>query len=97
MVTGKETDPALPAAAMLEELCRMDCRLLREKAEILDQYRQDCITIGQEISVVRGDSVRHGTAMDVDAEGALIVRYSDGTAEAVNSGEVSIRGMYGYI
>jgi biotin-(acetyl-CoA carboxylase) ligase len=30
-----------------------------------------------------------------DAE--LLVRFPDGTREAVSSGEVSIRGMYGYL
>ena len=97
MVTGKRMDPALLAAAMLESLHRMDDRLLTEKSAILEDYRKDCITIGKEISVVRGEIIRYGQALDVDAEGALIVKYKDGTLETVNSGEVSIRGMYGYI
>lgn len=97
MVTGRKNDPARLAAALLESLARMEGQLLRCKASLLEQYRKDCITIGQDISVVRGDSVRHGRALSVDEEGALVVRYEDGTTEAVNSGEVSIRGMYGYI
>ena len=97
MVTGQKNDPAALAAAMLDALARMDSRLLTEKAAILDAYRSDCVTIGQEISVVRGDEIRHGTALSVDEEGALVVRYDDGTVCAVNSGEVSIRGMYGYV
>lgn len=97
MVTGKQYDPALLAAAMLEALQQMDARLLMEKDAILASYRRDCITIGQEISVVQGDEIRHGRALDVDGDGALVVEYDDGTVAAVNSGEVSIRGMYGYI
>ena len=97
MVTGKRMDPALLAAAMLESLQRMDDRLLTEKDTILADYRKNCITIGKEISVVRGENIRYGQALDVDAEGALIVKYEDGTLETVNSGEVSIRGMYGYV
>ena len=97
MVTGKQNDPAVLAAAMLEALYRMDACLLTQKSAILDAYRKDCVTIGREISVVRGDSVRHGKALSVDDEGALVVEYEDGTVAAVNSGEVSIRGMYGYI
>ena len=38
-----------------------------------------------------------GYALDVDGSGALIVRYPDGTVGSVNSGEVSVRGMYGYL
>lgn len=97
MVTGKENDPARLAAALLEELAKMDTQLLTAKDSILNQYRTDCITIGQQICVVRGDLVRHGQALTVDTEGALLVQYEDGTTESVNSGEVSIRGMYGYV
>ncbi len=97
MVTGTPPDPARLAAAMLEALFRMDRRLLTDKESMLRAYRRDCITIGQEISILRGDSVRRGTALDVDPDGALVVRCSDGSVEHVNSGEVSIRGMYGYL
>ena len=98
MVTGTEIDRSAVAAAMMEALFRMDQILLAEKAEILNRYRHDCITVGQEISLLRvGEEVRHGRAVDVDQEGALVVEFSDGHREAVNSGEVSIRGMYGYL
>ena len=97
MVTGEETDRALLAAKMIEALYQMNRELLSDRAGILARYRQDCITLGQEISLVRGDEIRHGKALDVDENGALIVRYEDGTIEAVNSGEVSVRGMYHYV
>lgn len=97
MVTGGPVDRARVAASMLEALQTMDSRLLTDKAGILTQYRSDCITVGQEISLVRGDAVRYGTALDVADSGALVVRFSDGHTEEVNSGEVSVRGMYGYV
>lgn len=97
MATGKNCDRALLVASILAALARMDRGLLTEKASMLAQYRRDCVTIGQEISVVRGEDVRHGKALSVDEEGALVVAYDDGSVQAVNSGEVSIRGMYGYV
>lgn len=96
MVTGSPVSPARMAAAMMEALGRMDAGLLTEKEAILRRYRTDCITIGQDISLVRGDEIRYGHAVDVDENGALVVRFPDGSVEAVNSGEVSVRGMYGY-
>ena len=96
-ITGTDVSPADVAAAMLEALHRMDSILLSGKEALLDRYRTDCVTVGQEISVVRGSEVRHGKALCVDAEGALVVEYPDMTREAVTSGEVSIRGMYGYV
>lgn len=97
MITGHNIDRTKVAAAMMDALYRMDYDLLQKKAEILKQYRQNCITIGQEISLVRGEEVRHGTAIGVDDEGALIIRFPDGIVQTVNSGEVSVRGMYGYV
>ena len=98
MVTGGDIDRAKVAAAMMESLRKMDQILLTKKEEILDDYRNDCITVGQEISLLRvGEEVRHGKAISVDAEGALVVEFADGHLETVNSGEVSVRGMYGYL
>lgn len=97
MAAGQEIDRAKTAAAMLDALYQMDRRLLSHKDSILDQYRRDCVTLGKEISLVRGDEVRHGAALDIGSDGALIVRFPDGHREAVNSGEVSVRGMYGYV
>ena len=95
--TNSEVSIPAMTAASLASLAAMSDRLLSHRQEILDQYRKDCVTIGKEISVVTPTSVRHGVAVDVDAEGALVVDFPDGKREAVNSGEVSIRGMYGYI
>ena len=97
MVTESRTEPVKLAVSMLERLYQMDRCLLSAKETMLERYRADCITLGQEISLVRGDEVRHGKALSVDAEGALVVVFPDGHQEAVNSGEVSVRGMYGYI
>ena len=97
MVTGRHTDVCVLAAALLNSLQTMSERLLREKEALLDTYRARCVTLGREVSVVRPDSVRHGKALSVDDQGALVVAFDQGTTEAVNAGEVSIRGMYGYV
>ena len=97
MVSGQVVDRSAVAAAMMEALWEMDQNLLTGRESTLARYRGDCVTVGQEISLVRGEEIRHGKALDVDPSGALVVAFSDGHREAVNSGEVSIRGMYGYI
>ena len=33
---------------------------------------------------------------DINADGALLVRFPDGNIREVTAGEVSVRGMYGY-
>ena len=83
--------------SLIRSLLALCTSLSEQKTQLLSQYRKDCITLGQQICVLRGDDVRHGTALDIDEEGALIVLYTDGESTAVSSGEVSIRGMYGYV
>ena len=88
-------DRAKVAAALVEAFASMD---LGRKEAVMDRYRAGCITLGREVSLLRGgDAVRHGRAVDIDADGALIVEFAPGQREAVNSGEISIRGMYGYV
>ena len=97
-VTGQEIERHKVAAAMIDALLVMDRQLLTEKDAIMDRYRDDCITLGQAVSVVKADGlVRHGTALDLDSDGGLLVRFDDGSQETVSSGEVSVRGMYGYV
>lgn len=90
-------DTAKMAAAMVDSLFRMDQQLLTQQAQILAAYRQDCITIGKNILVHRADSTIPGKAVDIDEQGGLLVSFPDGTMRAVSSGEVSVRGMYGYV
>ncbi len=97
MLTGKPVEPAVLAAALLVELEAMSRRLLDDKAVMMAFYRHNCITLGKEISVVTSSAIRHGHALDLDEDGALLVRFSDGNVELVNSGEASVRGMYGYL
>ena len=97
MAAGREIERAKVAAAMMDALHIMANRLLTEKTQILKRYRRDCITVNQEVVLVRGEEKRYGFALDIDEEGALVVRFSDGSTESVSSGEISVRGMYGYV
>lgn len=96
-ILGAKTDRNALAASVIVQLENMSGRLLTQKAQIMADFTARCVTIGQDISLVRGDLVRHGKALSIDENGALVVRFPDGNWEAVASGEVSIRGMYGYL
>lgn len=95
--TGTDCPPALLAAALTKTFYEMDTQLFSQKAALMDAYRRRCITLGQEISIVRGEEIVHATALDLDGNGGLTVRLADGRVKTVASGEVSIRGMYGYL
>ena len=92
--TVSPTDLEKVLTAALEEISRI---LIHRKSAIMDRYRADCITLGKEIVIVQGEAIRHATAIDLDPEGGLIVRLPNGNLETVASGEVSVRGMYGYL
>lgn len=93
----RQTDRITLAAALIETLYQMNASLLRSKADMMARFKGRCVTIGKEISILRGDQVRHGKALDIDPDGALVVQLPDGSQEVIASGEVSIRGMYGYL
>lgn len=97
MFAPQEINRAKVAAEMIRALETMSDSLITGKDVLLNRYRKDCVTIGQTVSVVTPTSKRIGKALDIDGDGALIVRYEDGITEAVQTGEVSVRGMYGYL
>ena len=63
---------------------------------ILDEYKKYCVTIGRDVSVIFKKETVTGKAVDVDENGALVVETANGIIR-VTSGEVSVRGIYGYI
>jgi BirA family biotin operon repressor/biotin-[acetyl-CoA-carboxylase] ligase len=92
----KRCDPAALAAALIQRLQQMDGQL-REKKQIMASYKARCVTLGKEVSWMAGDTLHHGTALDLDENGGLVLQLSDGTTKIAAFGEVSIRGMYGYL
>ncbi len=97
MATGHPVDRERITARLILALSDMDSKLLTHSDAMLAQYRRDCITLGKQVSIVRGSQIDHAVAVDIDHLGALIVRYEDGSLDTINSGEVSIRGLYGYV
>lgn len=63
-----------------------------DNREFLDYYRQRCVTVGKNIKIISpGKEPKEAFAEGIDSSAALIVRYADGTAENLSSGEASIR------
>ena len=94
---GKDIPTVRLAAAMVEKLYELDRLLLTEKSRLMAAYRSRCVTLGKDIQILKGDTVTPAKALDIDNEGALVVLLPDGSQATVNSGEVSVRGLYGYI
>ena len=65
------------------------------EGSFVEEYRRRSFLIGQDIYVLRGSEKSPATAVDVDRECRLIVKYPDGRTEALSSGEVSVRPVKG--
>ena len=98
METGKTVSRAALAAAIIEELDALYMALLRHRMQpYLDAYRRDCLTIGQEVQLLWEDVHEKVLATGVDDELGLQVLRANGTTGTIRTGEVSVRGLYGYV
>ena len=63
-----------------------------------DKYEAALVNRGRKVRVLDPQDPYEGTAMGITAGGELIVRPQDGSADReVSSGEVSVRGVMGYV
>lgn len=95
--TGQEVSTPALAQTLRQELQALDRELLTKQALWLEEFSAACITLGKTVQVIRGESRRTARALSIDAEGGLRVRYEDGEEATITTGEVSVRGMYGYV
>ena len=86
-------------------LCAALARAIRERVNtvekngvkgILKDYEKRSILLNREIYAVGQQEVRKGICVGFTETGALLFQ-SDGKIEELNSGEISIRGVNGYV
>lgn len=94
---GKPVDRDAVAAALIRQVQQAADGFLNDPSCWMEDYRQHCLTIGKDVQLIRDDTVRYAHVDDMDETGALLVTLPDGTKETVFSGEVSVRGLYGYL
>ena len=64
---------------------------------LLDDYNQSLVNCTTEVRVLDPQHEFQGIARGIDNLGQLIVEKEDKTIEKVYAGEVSVRGVYGYV
>ena len=95
--SGQSIRRAELAAALLNAFGRIFPDLPGHQKSSHEKYLHDCLNLGQKVLVVRGGSEQEAEAIAVDPDFGLTVRYPDGSEETVRTGEVSVRGLYGYV
>ena len=96
-VLGRKVSRPQLAAALMEELDILRNEILWHPERYWEAYCKRCLTIGRTVQLIRGDGRCTAQAIGVDEQFGLIVHHEDGTQETVRSGEVSVRGLYGYV
>ena len=85
------------AAAVIAALDRMAADFPQRWGEWLARYRADCLTLGRTVRLLRPGGEEEAEAEAIDESFALVVRHPGGRRETVSSGEVSVRGLLGYV
>lgn len=89
--------PAL-AAAEIRALDRMYEALRSSDLQpYLEAYRRDCVNLGRTVRLQGPAGEETATAVGIDEAFGLVVEDGDGNRKTVRSGEVSVRGLYGYV
>ncbi|MFQ7584827.1 MAG: biotin--[acetyl-CoA-carboxylase] ligase, partial [[Clostridium] symbiosum] len=64
---------------------------------LLDVYNSHLANMQRSVRVLQPGSEYVGTALGINDAGELLVKTEDGAVHQVISGEVSVRGIYGYV
>ena len=65
--------------------------------ELRKEYEALLVNIGRTVCVLEPGNEYQGKALGINERGELLVEKENGQAEAVYAGEVSVRGVYGYV
>lgn len=99
MLTGKKIDRAALAAAVCNHFEKYyeDFLKYENLSFCLEKYNSHLINLGNEVVIMDRLGSRSCISRGINAYGALVVENPDGKLEEISSGEVSVRGIYGYV
>lgn len=78
-------------ACIVDRLLDLIADLDRGSSDYLALYREHSMVIGREITYFRDGQSYTARALDIDAEGGLVILAKDGSRTVLNSGEISVR------
>ena len=64
---------------------------------ILEEYNDRLVNRNAQVRVLDPKGEFSGTALGINKIGELLVKKEDGSVAEVYAGEVSVRGIYGYV
>lgn len=99
IICGKKIDRVEIVTAFLKYFERDYSKFLKtEDLELLKtDYEDRLVNLNQKVNILDGKKGYIGTAIGIEKNGGLLVEKEDKSVIAVTSGEVSVRGVYGYV
>ena len=94
---GRPVRRAELAVQIILALNRMYAGYPENRAEYLSKYRAGCVTTGHPVQLITPTARREAFALEIDEHFNLVVELPDHSQEIIAAGEVSVRGMYGYV
>ena len=87
-----------------ELISELICQLERAYAALRSEdwsewvriYKEDCVHIGKQIRLIDPNGEKTVTAIDIDETFGLVVE-EEGLRRTVRAGEISVRGLFGYV
>ena len=70
---------------------------VQDLSYIIDEYNEHLINAGAQVKVIEADKELIYTAVGIDNEGQLVVKDEYNIERTIFAGEVSVRGLYGYV
>lgn len=97
--TGKKRKRSLLISAVMAAFERYYEVFMKttDMSGLLEDYNGKLANCGRTVRVLDPAGEYSGTAIGIDREGELLVEMEDTTVRRVLSGEVSVRGIYGYV
>lgn len=97
--TGKDFAREMLIGAVLKhfEECYEQYEKTGDLTLLKSRYESLLINRGREVQVLDPKGAYTGVAKGITKEGNLVVECPDGTEQEIYSGEVSVRGLYGYV
>ena len=68
-----------------------------DMAGLKEEYESLLVNLGRQVYADDGREVKEYTAMGINEQGELVVKDACGNVKNIRAGEVSVRGIYGYV
>ena len=95
--TGKPHSRAKIIQDFLVEFEKLYCEFLQNGiAPLMSEYKEKCVNIGSDVRAIYENRKIIGKCVDITPDGAIVVQTENGTLE-INTGDISVRGIYGYV